>query len=69
MRRFTMGLVLMALLLLASCQPHVEEQPQPTPYELPTPSHFPVQNNIPADNPMTEEGVALGEKMFFDSTL
>ncbi|MBO4328725.1 MAG: c-type cytochrome [Bacteroidales bacterium] len=69
MRRFTMGLVLMALLLLASCQPHVEEQPQPTPYELPTPSHFPVQNNIPADNPMTEEGVALGEKLFFDSTL
>ena len=28
--------------------------------------YFPTQNNIPADNPMTEEGVALGEKLFHE---
>lgn len=54
------------LLGLLSCQPQGEEPYQPTPYELPAPLFFPSENNIPADNPMTEEGVALGEKMFSD---
>ena len=53
------------LLTLFSCRPP-EESYQPTPYELPSPLYFPTQNNIPVDNPMTEEGVALGEKLFFE---
>lgn len=64
MRRTT----LMALLLLAlvACKPQPEEGYQPTPYELPTPLFFPSKNNIPENNPMTEEGVALGEKLFHE---
>lgn len=31
-------------------------------------SHFP-QPSFPADNPLTEEGIALGKKLFFDSVL
>lgn len=53
------------LLTLFSCRPS-EESYQPTPYELQSPLYFPTQNNIPVDNPMTEEGVALGEKLFFE---
>ena len=57
-------LVTLSLLMLLSCQPDAEMPWQPTPYELPSPLFFPTQNNIPADNPMTMEGVALGEKLF-----
>ncbi len=59
-------LVPFLLLALFSCTPHEEEGPKPTPYELPAPLFFPTVNNIPADNPMTEEGVALGKKLFFE---
>ena len=67
MRRFAI-LTAFLLLTLFSCQPHEEESHQPTSYELPTPMFFPTQNNIPADNPMTEEGVALGKRLFFEET-
>lgn len=40
----------------------------PTPYTLKIPSHFP-DMIIPADNPMTEEGVALGRKLFYEKIL
>ncbi len=40
----------------------------PTPYKLEIPSHFP-DMPIPADNPMTEEGVALGRKLFYEKKL
>lgn len=56
----------LTLLALISCRPHEDAPYQATPYELPTPLFFPTQNNIPADNPMTVEGVALGEKLFFE---
>ena len=64
MRRLAM-LATLALLALLSCHPQQEEPFQATPYELPTPLFFPTRNNIPDDNPMTVEGVALGEKLFF----
>ncbi len=57
---------LVVLTTLFSCKPQSEEAFQPTPYELPTPLFFPTNNNIPADNPMTVEGVALGEKLFHE---
>ena len=56
----------LSLLTLFACRPANEEPWQPTPYELPSPLFFPTQNNIPADNPMTVEGVALGEKLFHE---
>ncbi len=56
-------------LLLAGCRPTHDDSYQPTPYELPQPLFFPSTNNIPDDNPMTEEGVALGEMLFFGTNL
>ena len=40
----------------------------PTPYELIIPQGFP-DMIIPLDNPMTEEGVALGRRLFYDPIL
>ena len=40
----------------------------PSPYVLEIPEGFP-DMRIPEDNPMTEEGVKLGEKLFFDPIL
>jgi len=42
--------------------------PTPTPYTLDIPAFFPPMD-VPADNPMTEEGVALGRLLFWDSNL
>lgn len=39
-----------------------------TPYKLEIPSHFPPMI-IPDNNPMTEEGVALGRKLFYEKRL
>ncbi len=38
------------------------------PYRLEIPATFP-QPNLPLDNPLTEEGVALGRRLFFDPML
>jgi len=40
----------------------------PTPYQINTPYAFP-EMNIPIDNPMTQEGVLLGKKLFYDNIL
>ena len=65
MRRVGIFSILLLLVLL-SCKPTGEEAFRPTPYELPSPLFFPSANNIPEDNPMTKEGVRLGEKLFFE---
>jgi len=54
------------ILLTAGCR---ERGYHATPYELEIPYGFPTLLNIPADNPMTVEGVALGEALFNDSHL
>ncbi len=61
--------VLIFGLMLAGCRPTHDDSYQPTPYELPQPLFFPSTNNIPDDNPMTEEGIALGEMLFFGTNL
>lgn len=63
------ALVCGLLLFLASCKSEQEKPYQPTPYELQKPAYFPNATNIPSDNPMTEEGVALGRKLFYDPRL
>ncbi len=65
------AITVIGVLLLASvsCRPVQEEPYHPTPYELARPSYFPSRTNIPEDNPMTEEGVALGRKLFYDARL
>lgn len=42
--------------------------PAPTPYELSVPAGFPAPE-IPPDNPLTIEGIALGERLFADPIL
>ena len=68
--KYLVFLLLFSTLMFAfaSCKPE-HYQFTPTPYELPQPSYFPTKNNIPADNPMTEEGIALGRKLFYDPRL
>ena len=67
MRTSTLAILLLGL-LLSGCHPSGETSYRPTPYELPTPLFFPTRTNIPTDNPLTEEGIALGEKLFFDES-
>ena len=57
------------VLLSSSCNQPKEEHYQATPYQLEIPRFFPNKLNIPADNPLTKEGVALGEKLFYDGRL
>lgn len=56
---------LVVILLCCSCK---KEGHQLTPYQLEVPSHFPAMN-IPSDNPLSEEGVELGKKLFYDTRL
>jgi cytochrome c peroxidase len=42
--------------------------PDARPYRLKIPETFP-RPNLPLDNPLTEEGVALGQRLFFDPIL
>ncbi|WKN31967.1 cytochrome c peroxidase [Porifericola rhodea] len=41
----------------------------PTPYELSLPWYFPDNIRLPEDNPLTEEGVALGRMLFYETQL
>ena len=60
--------LLYIIILLFSCQPDEEIIYNPTLYNIETPYNFP-DMNIPLDNPMTEEGILLGKKLFFDNIL
>lgn len=64
-----LGLSVM-LTVLHSCKKHDPylSDFSPTPYKLKIPEGFP-QMIVPDDNPMTEEGVALGRKLFYDEIL
>ena len=60
------------IFLLLSCTSKEEEIYTPIPYELEIPQLFQeklIAPLIPANNPLTEEGVALGKKLFFDTLL
>ncbi len=61
--------ILSFVFLLTACKPEPDIPYQPTAYDMPQPAYFPTRTNIPADNPMTEEGVALGRKLFYDPRL
>ena len=54
-------------MLLLGCGPG-SVPPTATPYELVLPEGFPAQE-LPEDNPLTEEGVALGRALYYDSAL
>ena len=54
------------LLIFVSCGHKYDD---PTPLNIKIPYGFPTRLNIPDDNPMTVEGVALGERLFHDPHL
>jgi cytochrome c peroxidase len=58
--------------LLMNCASNEEEVYTPIPYNLEIPILFAeklIAPIVPANNPLTEEGVALGKKLFFDRIL
>jgi len=66
---------LLTIALFFSCQKTNEKEIpghgyiyDPKPFELNIPTAFPVMI-IPVDNPLTEEGIALGRKLFHDPML
>lgn len=66
--KYSVYIVLMGCLGLFSGCDGTSTASGPTPYVLEIPVGFP-DLEIPEDNPMTEEGVALGERLFFDPIL
>ncbi len=63
----TMALAV-ALLTVQACKRKPDEKPGLTAYKLDIPSGLPAME-IPEDNPLTEEGVALGRRLFYDPLL
>ncbi|HQW06270.1 MAG: cytochrome-c peroxidase [Flavobacteriales bacterium] len=64
---------LLLLILLASCTRKNMEELGPeahltTPFEIEPPHYFPVLD-IPANNPLTEEGIELGRRLYYDPIL
>lgn len=67
--RISLSLLLLSL-AISSCkddEPKAELHVQ-TPYNLVIPDGFP-SPNTPSDNPLTEEGVELGRRLFYDPIL
>ena len=59
--------ILIVILLCSGCDATTPTT-APTPYVLDIPESFPTMS-IPSDNPLTEEGIELGRKLFFDPIL
>ena len=68
-------LLLLFSILFVSCSNKdntIEEEYTPIPYSLEVPELFQqklIAPLIPSNNPLTEEGIALGKKLFFDKKL
>ena len=66
-------LLLISFFLLMNCSSKEEEETYtPVPYNLEIPTLFAnklIAPILPTNNPLTEEGVALGKKLFFDKLL
>lgn len=73
-KKLLLVLAFLLPLVFASCEKDDPENHEnggeynPTPYGLIIPQGFP-DMEIPSDNPMTEEGVELGRKLFYDPIL
>lgn len=70
--KFNKLVILFVTLVFFGCEkdiPIIQQfEANPTPYQLEIPHGFPYPS-IPSDNPMTEEGVELGKKLFYDPIL
>lgn len=75
MNKLTLGIVLICAIVLANCKKNQEPVIvknilvyNPTPYTLNLPKGFPPITS-PINNPLTNEGVALGRKLFYEKRL
>ncbi|MCD0487793.1 cytochrome-c peroxidase [Pedobacter sp. MC2016-14] len=65
-----MGLLLLfSFFIFALSSWNAAQKFQQTPYVLKYPLYFGNRIHIPEDNPLTEEGVALGRKLFYETRL
>lgn len=71
--RLTLLIVVSCLSILGiACKPDKDLEEvfgPPTPKAMATPARWPNPPPMPADNPLTEEGVALGRRLFYDKQL
>lgn len=68
MKRISIGSLCSLIVIFYSCSETIQEPRGPTPFTLDIPAGFPEQN-IQEDNPITQEGVELGRKLFYDSII
>jgi len=62
--------LLLSAFILQACPTIPPEEPfSGTPYALPIPRYFPTNLHIPKDNPLTFEGIELGQHLFYDERL
>jgi len=66
MRQKITYLLISFLIVLACSTPNKKSSNRD--YQLPLPAHFPAPN-IPANNPLKQEAIILGKKLFFDPIL
>ncbi len=66
--RWRIILLLLITVIISSCRKPTEKF-SATPYNLEIPKFFPTKLNIPEDNPLTVEGIELGELLFHDTRL
>jgi len=68
-RLIFIGLIIMSYCIIVSCSDETKSQEfKPTPYELVLPASLP-KPKLPDDNPLTVEGIKLGNKLFFEDLL
>ena len=67
MMKSQLQILIIAILLIGCTKSSIPNYEQ-TPYTIIIPEGFP-QINFEADNPLTEQGVSLGKKLYFDNIL
>ena len=63
-----------SVLVIACSEPETADNPEPkdrkpTPYQIDLPGNFPDPVYDLSENPLTEEGIALGKMLFYDTRL
>ncbi len=66
--RIACTILIILLIVSISCKREVISSSLPVPYQLNVPANFPVLP-VHSDNPLTNEGVELGRRLFYDKRL
>lgn len=69
MNRYSWMFILLFVFAFAACKKDTDQCEADThPYTLDVPHYFPILN-IPQDNPLTQEGIRLGRRLYYDPLL